>query len=876
LITQEIIMTIQAPSTPTLAPNSDSGTVGDGLTNVTTPMLTGTGIVGDTVFVDDDTSPITQLEAFDSSTWVPFGTAPTVTTSTDPDPNGASSTVDQVTLTTDLSGLLHQTSVAGAYTFSVWVRLVSGDGNLALNYYSNSTGQPQIEEVVATGTWQQVSLTFIGDGNAASNVALMHDALQSTSGTFEFWNPQLIPAIGSAVVDSNGNWSVMPTAPLADGAHSLTVTQTDPATFIPSASSGALVLTIDTSVPAVTSALTLAPASDSGAVGDGLTNVASPEFTGTGTVGDTISLYDGTNTTAVGSAVVDANGNWSVTPATSLADGMHSLTVIQTDAAGTSSAASSAFVLTIDTSVPAVTSAPSLAPASDSGTPGDGITSVASPEFTGTGTAGDTVSLYDGTGTTAVGSAVVDTTGNWSVTPTAPLADGVHSLTVTQTDAAGTSSAVSGAFVLTIDTSVPVVTSAPTLAPASDSGAAGDGLTNVATPVLTGTGTTGDTISVYDGTGTTAVGSAVVDVNGNWSVTPTAPLADGSHSLTTTQTDAAGTSSARSAALALTIDTVLPTISGTVAGQAMTDTATLAPFATVGIADPNVLQSVTVTLSSVANGTLTNLGSGSYDATAGLYTVTGSAGDVTSAINGLVFTPTQNGASGQIVTTGFTITDTDSAGSSVTDTTTSVIATSPIVPPAAVTNFMIADTTTGGVSSSAGTAYTGPVAGLQNEFITTTSDNLAITATAPNSFIHSGSGEDAIDVSHANGNNVLDGSTGSNFLVGGTGSDTFFVDDRGPSSDIWSTVSNFHSGDAATLWGITPGDFSLSWVDGQGAAGFTGLTLHATAPGAPTASLTLAGFSSADLSDGKLTVSFGMTSATGGVPGSSYMYVHAN
>jgi hypothetical protein len=57
-------------------------------------------------------------------------------------------------------------------------------------------------------------------------------------------------------------------------------------------------------------------------------------------------------------------------------------------------------------------------------------------------------------------------------------------------------------------------------------------------------------------------------------------------------------------------------------------------------------------------------------------------------------------------------------------------------------------------------------------------------------------------------------------------------------------------------------------MDGQGAAGYTGLTLHATAAGEPTASLTLVGFTSTDLNDGKLTVSFG-------VAGSAYMYVHA-
>ena len=123
---------------------------------------------------------------------------------------------------------------------------------------------------------------------------------------------------------------------------------------------------------------------------------------------------------------------------------------------------------------------------------------------------------------------------------------------------------------------------------------------------------------------------------------------------------------------------------------------------------------------------------------------------------------------------------------------------------------------------------------------------------------------------------MLDGSTGSNFLTGGSGDDTFFVDDRGPTCAIWDTVNTFHSGDAATIWGVTPSDFTLSWVDGQGAAGHTGLTLHATAAGVPTASLTLAGLTSADLTDGKLTLSYGTTAASGGVAGSTYMYVHAN
>ncbi len=115
-------------------------------------------------------------------------------------------------------------------------------------------------------------------------------------------------------------------------------------------------------------------------------------------------------------------------------------------------------------------------------------------------------------------------------------------------------------------------------------------------------------------------------------------------------------------------------------------------------------------------------------------------------------------------------------------------------------------------------------------------------------------------MSSVGGKNVLDGSTGSNFLVGnvaGNGTDTFYIDDRNPSADIWSTVANFHVGDAVTLFGITPANKTLTWADGQGAVGATGLTLHATQVGAPTALFTLAGYSTPDLSNGRLAVNFG-------------------
>jgi Ca2+-binding RTX toxin-like protein len=183
-------------------------------------------------------------------------------------------------------------------------------------------------------------------------------------------------------------------------------------------------------------------------------------------------------------------------------------------------------------------------------------------------------------------------------------------------------------------------------------------------------------------------------------------------------------------------------------------------------------------------------------------------------------------------------------------------------------SIAVQDTTLHQSLSPSAQNYAGPVAGIQNQYINAGTDGLNITASTPNWFIHSGGGNDAIAVS--GGTNVLDGGTGSNFLTGGSGTDTFFVDDRNAPADIWSTVNNFHAGDSATIWGVTPQGNTLDWADGQGAAGYTGLTLHAMAPGVPTASLTLVGFTQSDLNDGRLSVSFGSSN------GSSYMYVHDN
>jgi hypothetical protein len=90
---------------------------------------------------------------------------------------------------------------------------------------------------------------------------------------------------------------------------------------------------------------------------------------------------------------------------------------------------------------------------------------------------------------------------------------------------------------------------------------------------------------------------------------------------------------------------------------------------------------LTVTLSSAPNGALSNLGGGAYDAQTGVYSVSGTPAAVTTALDGLAFTPTISDAPlGSTATTTFTIVVNDGIVPPVTDSTSSVVTTQALTP----------------------------------------------------------------------------------------------------------------------------------------------------------------------------------------------------
>ncbi len=145
-----------------------------------------------------------------------------------------------------------------------------------------------------------------------------------------------------------------------------------------------------------------------------------------------------------------------------------------------------------------------------------------------------------------------------------------------------------------------------------------------------------------------------------------------------------GYASAAAAALSAPVANAAPTLAGLPAVTAARDDTALPPFAGLVVADPDAGQQQTlqITLSNPANGVLTNLGTGRYDAAAGVYTVMGTADAVTAAAAVLSFVPTRYRASpGQQVTTDFSVQVRDSAGAGGPATTTRVMTKAINTPP---------------------------------------------------------------------------------------------------------------------------------------------------------------------------------------------------
>jgi membrane-associated phospholipid phosphatase len=247
-----------------------------------------------------------------------------------------------------------------------------------------------------------------GFGNTASSWQNVTTSLQA-DGVFSFSRAQLNQINGGT---------------LADGTHTLRLNAIDKNG---NQSSFDYTFTLDTTI--VLPTIQLATTSDTGTSNiDNLTKINTPTLTGTGEIGATIQLLDGTQ--SIGQTTVGTDGKWQFT-SSGLSDGNHDLSAIATDVAGNISTTSNALRVAIDTTAPQLQLAQDLA----------GAVLNWSSKFAGQVSDSSIATLsYRFDNTPAIDLAPTGGVFSFdSLFDYGTLGDGAHDLTVVATDLAGNS-----------------------------------------------------------------------------------------------------------------------------------------------------------------------------------------------------------------------------------------------------------------------------------------------------------------------------------------------------------------------------------------------------------------------------------------------------
>lgn len=393
--------------------------------------------------------------------------------------------------------------------------------------------------------------------------------------------------LGTAPVDENGHWD-LPLA-LKSGAHQITTQVTDNSgnTSDPTAP---ISIDVDLTPPDAAHDITLS--SKDGNILEGTTtNSSTPTIHGKAEPGTTVTLKEGDK--VIGSAEVDQNGDWQITPADALAEGENNLTVEVTDNAGNST--TSDLAVTVDTTPPGGTTSVTIT--SDAGKLVDAAhpTNDTTPTLSGHvegAQPGDRVVIRDGN--TVLGTASIADDGSWTFTPPNALIDGSHSITATVTDAVGNAGTPSAATDYIQNTVKPnAATDIHVTNDVTNTEVPANGITNDTTPTLSGKATAGSTINILDKDGNILT-TVQADDKGEWQ-TSVPVLADGLYDALQVQVvDNAG-NHAETSVPAFTVDTVNHNTTSIESTSGKAD-ATPTFNGQVILADGDTYQTVTVTI----------------------------------------------------------------------------------------------------------------------------------------------------------------------------------------------------------------------------------------------------------------------------------------
>ena len=341
--------------------------------------------------------------------------------------------------------------------------------------------------------------------------------------------------LGTGKADGNGNFTITLTSPQTDGER-LSVTATDAAGNQSSPSNITAPTVVEEAINLLRSVV-----DDVGSITGALTSGQStddsrPTFSGRGTAGTTINIFD--NGVKIGSVQVGSDGNWSYTPTTPLKDGNHS--IVATGASAPDSSVTG-FGFTVDTIKPAA--------------PTDLVTAADGASISGKAEAGSTVVIKDADGT-IIGRGTAGSNGSFTIALNPAQITG-EQLSATAADKAGNVS--DPATALSPDKTAP---NEPTIAEVFDNqGSIIDAITSGqstddTSPTFQGRAEPNSTITIYGNN--SVLGTVKADGSGNWSFTPDTPLTDGNWVINTTAKDAAGNISGKSPDFIIKVDTTPP------------------------------------------------------------------------------------------------------------------------------------------------------------------------------------------------------------------------------------------------------------------------------------------------------------------------------
>ncbi|MDE2603762.1 MAG: hypothetical protein KGL62_15520, partial [Bradyrhizobium sp.] len=461
------------PAAPTIASFSpDSGVVGDHITNNGTLTLQGTAVAGSTVKVLDGTTLVGTATANSSGAWAlttsalangghsltatatnSSGTsgasgafavtidtiapsAPTIAAST-PSATLASTHIEALTgtaeanstvtvfdgtnklgtATANASGAWSYTTAAlttGTHNFTASATDAAGNTGAASAPVAVTISAPSTPPPPAAPTIASFSRDsgVVGDHITNDNTLTLQGTAVAGSTVKVLDGTKLV---GTATANSSGAWTLT-TSTLADGSHSLTAMATNASGT--SGASGALAVTIDTHAPG---APRMALFSQTGSSVGRTTAHDDLVLKGQAESGSVVKVFDGS--TLLGTTTTSGNGTWSLDTG-HLGSGVHRFTSVAVDAAGNTSAASSAARVDVIGSSNVDSGLQLTNVVKNSA--GLTVTGVADPN--------STIKVFDGD--TKLGSISTDSNGAWSFTK-AGLSNSVHTITAQEVDGKG-------------------------------------------------------------------------------------------------------------------------------------------------------------------------------------------------------------------------------------------------------------------------------------------------------------------------------------------------------------------------------------------------------------------------------------------------------